>query len=410
MTERELRQYAAVLLDVGVGLQEGQCLAISSEPAHWDFLCLLVEEAYRRGARYVHVDAPDPRVGRARIDLAREEDLGHIPAYVEPRLQAWIDEGWCRIRLGGSAFPDVMDGADSTRIAAVQRPLSILGQPLARASILGVCRWTIGALPTPAWAAKVLSCEPSAEASEELWRLLVPILRLDRDDPCAAWREHAEALARRTAALGEAGLSALRFSGPGTDLEVGLIPTARWCGGAATSPEGVSFIPNLPTEEVFTTPDLRRTEGKATVTRPVRVLGSQVRGAWFRFEEGRVVEFGAEQGADRLEAYFAMDEQARYLGEVALVDGSSPVARSDRVFESILFDENAACHIALGKGLTMTLAPGDRERGDEELLAMGCNVSFLHTDFMIGSDEIEVTGLRPDGGELPIIRGGRFAI
>ncbi|MHC4391224.1 MAG: aminopeptidase [Planctomycetota bacterium] len=408
MPESTLRAYADVLLDVGVALQPGQCLQIGAEPAHWDFLTLLTEQAYRRGAKYVRIEAQDPRVARARIDHSDEASLSYVPPYVPTQVETAVEERWARIGFHGSDYPDIFDGADTTRNAAVQKASRQVRKPLMKAALSGRTHWCVAALPTAAWAAKILGGEPSAEAAEELWRVMVPILRLDQDDPSAAWWAQADALGERSNRLTKAGYDAIRFQAPGTDLTVGLIHGSRWCGGALTGEDGRRFVPNLPTEEVFTTPDFRRTSGRAAVTRPVQVLGTQVHGAWFVFEEGRVVDFGAAQGADQLEKFFGMDEQARYLGEVALVDSSSPIFQSGHIFESILYDENAACHIALGRGITTTLAEADRDRSEEELLALGCNTSLLHTDFMIGSDVIDVTGVDAIGGEHAILRAGRF--
>jgi aminopeptidase len=204
-------------------------------------------------------------------------------------------------------------------------------------------------------------------------------------------------------------LDRLRFCGPGTDLEVGLMPRSRFACAAALSAKGIPFIMNLPTEEIYTTPDLRRAQGKVTCTRPAKVMGVPVEGAAFEFVDGVVRTASAERGGEALEKFLAVDTQARRLGEVALVDGGSPVAQSGRIFRSILFDENAACHIALGGGCPDAVEGGER-MGERELLEAGCNVSLVHVDFMIGSPEVSVTALGADGRRRQIISRGRFVL
>ena len=258
--------------------------------------------------------------------------------------------------------------------------------------------WCVAALPTPEWAAKVMQREASDEAAEALWQTMLPILRLDREDPKAAWRENSDLTERRGIDLTSGNFEIYHFKGPGTDLKVYSNPNHVWEGGDLMSDAGHVFIPNIPTEEVFTTPDWRRTSGRASVTRPVEVLGANVDKAWFEFEGGRVVDYGASEGKEKLDAYFEIDEQARYLGEVALVDSSSPIFQSGKVFHNILYDENAACHIALGSGYP-TAVKGGVDMNAEEQSAAGINQSILHTDFMIGSEEVNVIGIAADGTE-----------
>ena len=404
MTDRQLDGLADLLLRVGVNLQSDQNLHISSEPHHWAFVNRVAERAYKLGARLVEATVPHPAFARTRIDHAAERHLGYVPDYVVSRYDGFVRDGTALLAVRGAEFPDLYRDVDQERQAAVQKAQRQRLHAFHEATGAARIPWSLTELPTPAWSAKVLG----REDVDGLWELLVPILRLDQPDPVAAWRDLAATLRRRADALGaDGGFRALRFEAPGTDLTVGLLDKGRWCGGAAHTPGGLDFMPNLPTEEVFTSPDFRATSGRARVTRPVEVLGHEVRGAWFEFENGVVTDYGAEEGKDRLDSYFGIDARARSLGEIALVDSASPIHRSDRVFHSILLDENAACHMALGSSYADTY-DGGQDLVEDERYRLGLNQSLLHTDFMIGCDEIQVTGVRPGGGREPIIEAGRF--
>jgi len=267
--------------------------------------------------------------------------------------------------------------------------------------------WCVICSPGPEWARKVLGDKAT---EEELWDVLKPVLRLDRDDPVQAWEEHGKELHERCGLLNDMKLDRIHFEADGTDLTLGLTPVSRWNGGPSALPDGRMVFNNLPTEEVFTTPDFRRCDGVVRTTKALKVLESQVEGAWFRFESGRVTEFGADKGRDILEKFLNMDDGARSLGEVALVDEGSPIAASGLLFGSILYDENASCHIALGAGypFCMELPPGTS--GEAALKEAGCNVSLVHTDFMIGSSTMNVTGYDAGGQAFPLIRNGSFVL
>lgn len=402
-----LHNYARLLLQAGVNLQPGQGLWITSQPIHWPFLVILAEQAYDFGARYVEIEAAHPRVSRARVDRASSDSLPYVPPYREQFYEEMIRGDWARLDLGGAEYPDLFADVDRSRFAALQTASRRVAKPLMEACGAGNVPWCVAALPTPRWAAKVMGSEPSDDAVQALWDLIVPVLRLDQPDPVLAWRALADAHVRRSRVLTAFQFDRLLFEGPGTHLTLRCLPQGVWSGGTIDSAKGYSFIPNLPTEEVFTAPDYRRTTGRAAVTRPVEVLGKPVVGAWFEFRDGRVEAFGAEDGEEQLAAFFDMDEQARYLGEVALVDCGSPIYQSGRLFHSILFDENAACHIALGSAYPVAL-PGGATMSKEELRRAGLNQSLLHTDFMIGSDAIQVTGFTAEDASIPILEDGRF--
>lgn len=281
--------------------------------------------------------------------------------------------------------------------------------------------WLVIAAPGPNWARHVfrqsgpqfagMADKLSDEAiTDRLWSELEKILRLDQADPAQAWLDHAAALQERCLKLDSLKLKAVRFLNADSDLYVGLNPTSVWHGGGAVLPDGRRFMPNIPTEEVFTTPDYRQTHGRVKAIRPVNVMDTLVQDAWFEFENGKVVRCGAKSGQNVLEKFIAMDEGAAYLGELALVAGDSPIFKSGLLFGSILYDENASCHIALGAGYPSCLSNAAQLSSPEAVKAAGCNISLVHTDFMIGTPQTDVIGICRDGREVPLIQQGSFVI
>jgi len=402
---KHLEAYADLLLQAGINLQPGQEISLGSEPVHWDFINLLAERAYQLGAKNVACNIVHPGFGKARVDHSHEEYLDYVPDYAVARLDHFAATGAASLYVGGSEHPQLMKDIDQKRNGVIQKSRRLAFKNYREATSSSRIPWCFCELPTPAWAEQVLG-EPDTEA---LWDILVPILRLDTPDPIATWRELADTLGKRAAALDAMKVVKLHFEAPGTDLEVHIPEPCRWLGGSAKLPDGTAFMPNLPTEEIFTSPDFRKTSGRAQVTRPVEVLGSEVHGAWFEFADGEVVDYGAESGKERLDTFFELDEKARRLGEVALVDSGSPIFQSGRIFHSILYDENAACHIALGSSYADTYEGGP-DLSEEERLAVGLNQSLLHTDFMIGCDSLRVTGTDAGGAEIPIMEDGTFSI
>ena len=408
MTTDAAEAYADLII-ASVNLKPGQNLLVKAEPGHWGFVTTLAARAYDHGARYVNVYADHPMLHRARVEHSRPEYLTYVPDFRRDANNLMLDESWALVSIKSPEDPDALEGVDAQRNGTVQKAVFEADFPFRRAVQADRLRWTVVAVPSEKWAAKVLGREADSTAADELWNVMKPILRLDRPDPGAAWAEHRRRLASRREALDALSLDAVRFDGPGTELTVGLSDRSIWLGGGAQSPDGLDFMPNLPTEEVFTTPDFRRTSGLVVVTRPVQLLGTIVEGAWMRFDEGRVVECGATSGASMLERYFELDDRARYVGELALVDADSAIYRSGLVFYNTLFDENAACHIALGSSYPKCLRDGETLSADG-YRAAGGNTSTLHTDFMIGSPQVTVTGIRADGSEVPIIDAGSFRL
>ncbi len=409
MKQLQLRKYAKLILEVGVNLSKGQNLFLSAEAYHIDFLTILTEEAYKMGAGYVQVETDHPSLLKARIENAEQSTLENLPSWLDKKHNKIIEEEWARVRIFGPTDPDLLSTLDSEKLAVTQRCLSLASKPVSEACGAGKVSWCVVALPTPQWAAKVYNETASSSLEEKLWLEMVSILSLDEEDPTSFWREKAKRIQQRADKLMELSIERVHFHGGGTDLSVYCFESATWIGGAMTNVAGKPFVPNLPTEEIFTTPHKLKTEGQVKVVRPVEVLGRQVEGAWFEFSKGKVTSYGAEKNQAALDDFFAMCPNASYLGELALVDADSPIFQSGKIFRCILFDENASCHIALGNGYPMA-APNGLSMSPSEREKMGVNSSLMHTDFMIGGEEVEVTGYDAKGNTTPIIRSGRFVI
>jgi len=402
-----LNDYSRIVLKKGVNLKKGQNLLINCNAGNYDMARSLAEEAYALGAGYVEITVLDNFITKARLAAQEGDSLEYIPSYLIGRAHQMLSEDWARIRIDSAEEQDVLADSDPDKLGQMTKASRKALKFVSTSMMNGEHSWCVICSPGPEWARKVLGDDATAE---DLWEVLKPVLRLDRDDPAQAWEQHGHDLWDRCAALNEMKLEKIHFEAEGTDLTLGLNRTSRWHGGPGALPDGRMVFNNLPTEEVFTTPDYRKCEGIVKTTKALKVLESQVEGAWFRFEKGRVTDFGADKGRDILEKFLNMDEGARSLGEVALVDESSPIASSGLIFGSILYDENASCHIALGAGYPFTLDLPPGTSGDEALKSAGCNTSLVHTDFMIGSKTMNVTGYDGEGKEYPLIRSGSFVI
>jgi aminopeptidase len=394
--DERLRRYATLAVRVGANVQPGQDVVVMCLVEHAEIARAVVREAYRAGAKHVVVLYGDLHTRRAAIEHGPVEELGWSPPYILDWVKRWPDESPALISLTGNPDPDLLADLDPALVGRAE-PQEI------RVAFLEVvagrhANWTIVAAPTPGWARQVFG-EPDVE---RLWDAVAAATRLGEPDPVAAWREHAAMLQARADALNERAFDAVRFTGPGTDLTVGLIRGARWVCATFETKTGIRHVPNLPTEEVFTSPDWRRAEGVVRSTAPLIAAGTRVEGLEVRVEGGKIVDVQAAVGAGVVQEQLAADDQAAYLGEVALVDGASAVRKTGLVFHDTLFDENAACHIAYGSGLPDVLDGAGLAR--EELLERGINVSGVHTDFMVGGPEVAVDGLDASGNATPLIR------
>jgi aminopeptidase len=394
--ESRLERYADLIVRVGANVQPGQVVFVTSPPEHAELAREVTRSAYRAGARYVDVAYQDTHAQRAMIESAPEEVLTETQSWALARLDGLL-AGGAQIGILGEAEPDLFADLDQTRVGKA-RPVEQVRRYLAGVNNRQL-NWTLAAYPT-AGQAQAMFGEPDVE---RLWEAVAYSVRLDEPDPVAAWSDHVDRLRLRAAQLDTLQLDAVRFAGDGTDLTVGLLEGSRWRGGGLSTQSGIYHVPNLPTEEVFTCPDHRRTEGVVRSTRPLALGGTVVRDLELRFARGRVVDVSASVGADAVRAQLDVDDGAAALGEVALVDGTSRVGRTGLTFFDTLFDENATCHIAYGTGVVFALAELP-EGTPEELRERGVNVSAVHTDFMIGGAEVAVDGIGRDGRAVPLIR------
>jgi aminopeptidase len=391
-----LESLARLTVEFAANIQPGQVVLITMEPEQRELARAVARAAYERGALFVDLAVFDPQLKRARALHADPETLGYVAPWLKSRILTLGEMHGSRISLSGPSDPHALDGIDPERAGRDTLPRIRESLEVVNA---GTTNWAVVPCPTPGWAELIHPDLEPAAALERLWAEIAHVCRLHEPDPVAAWWARLEQMTAAATRLNELALDALRFEGPGTDLTVGLLPGSRWIGSFDTTVDGIQFLPNLPTEEVFTAPDPERVHGTVRSTKPLFTAGTIVTGLRMRFEGGRAVEIDADEGADVIRAIAARDEGAARLGEVALVDGESRIGQTTTVFYNTLLDENAASHIALGTAYESNVATKDVGR---------INSSGIHVDFMIGSNEVAVTGLAADGTEIPLLRGDEW--
>jgi aminopeptidase len=399
MDAEDLERFADLVIGFGANVQQGQIVSIGCEPGKEYLVRVLADRAYRHGAKFVDIGWFDPYVKRARIEHAAPDTLDFVPSWYGERVLALGDQRAARVALSGPAAPGLLSDLDpqlvgKDRLPAVKEGIKVVNDR--------TTNWTICPCPTRSWAGLVFPELEPGDALEQLERELLHVLRLDEDDPIAAWRERAETLVASAERLTGRRFDELHYEGPGTDLTIGLLGSSKWLAARFTTVDGIEHMPNLPTEEIFTTPDPERTSGTVSATKPLVLIdGTVVRDLVVGFDAGRVTSIEASEGAETLRTIIGTDEGASRLGEAALVDREGRIGELGTIFYDTLLDENAASHIALGQGFPFVLDDADRER---------CNKSEIHIDFMIGSNDLTVTGVTDTGERVPVLVEGSWRI
>jgi aminopeptidase len=401
-TSTQIAIWSEKLADVavfGANVQPGQYVAVTSYVGKEDVTRLIARKAYERGAKFVDVVYFDQWIKRERIAHAADETLEFVPPWMRERLFYLSDEHAARISLSGPHAPKALEGLDPARAGRDLLPyLAETGDVVNRMTT----SWNVVPVPTPPWAELVYPDLDRDAAFEQLWEDVAYICRLESDDPAAAWLQRSSELKANATRLTERHFDAIRLHGPGTDLTLGLFPSGHWAAGDLETVDGRRHSPNIPTEEVFGTPDPERVDGYVSATMPLELSGSIIDGIRVEFEKGRAVTIDADSGADVIRAVAARDEGASRLGEIALVDREGRIGPLRRVFYDTLIDENAASHIALGGGYEHPVDdPAEKAR---------VNTSTVHVDFMIGSPELNVDGITKDGQAVPVLRDGAWQI
>jgi aminopeptidase len=393
------RRLADLIVGYGANVQPGQIVGVTTYPGKEELTREVARASYERGAKWVDVWCFDPWVKRQRLAHADESTLDYIPPWLIDRLEWLSEEHAARVTLNGPATPDALTGVDPARAGRDLLPYLPNTGDVVNA---GTTNWCVAPAPTRGWAGLVFPDLDPDDAYDRLWREIGHVCRLDEDDPAEAWRSRARTLETVAARLTERRFDAIRLHGPGTDLTVGLMPTSTWHAADFTTVDGLRHFPNIPSEEMFTTPDPARADGHVTATRPLEVYGAMIDGIRVEFADGKAVRIDADRGADTLRSIAAKDEGSSRLGELALVDGEGRIGPLGTIFYETLLDENAASHIALGNGYDLGVESAeDKAR---------VNQSSVHVDFMIGSPELDVDGLTADGEAMPLLRGGAWQV
>lgn len=403
-----LKKYARLIAETGVNVQDNHTVVLQISVDQAPLARLITEEAYRLGAAEVIVQWSDETIQREFLAHAATDRIENVPQYKIDQTDDWIAKGASRISVV-SSNPDALAGVDAQRVATFQAANGKALVNLRKATQANKVSWTVVAAASEGWAAKVFpELATSEEQVDALWNEIFKTTRIYEENPVIAWDIHDKKLQEKAAELNEQQFTALHYTAPGTDLTIGLPKNHLWEGAGSYNARGEEFMANMPTEEVFTAPDSRRVDGYVSSTKPLSYAGTIISGMKFTFKDGKVVDFSAEQGEEALKNLLAIDEGAKHLGEVALVPDPSPISQSGLIFYNTLFDENASNHLAFGSAYAFNLQ-GGTEMSEEELAEAGLNRSQTHVDFMVGSDKMNIDGIKEDGTIVPVFRNGDWA-
>ena len=409
ITPNLLQKYAELIVRTGANVQPGQVVQLAVSVEQHEFAALMIEECYKAGAKKVNVDWLYDAQSRLNYLYADQDVLSQVLPWEEAKMKQMVTDLPCRIFIA-SDDPDAMNGIDPQKLSAVAQSRSRVMKPY-RNAIDGKHQWVIAAYPSVKWARKCFPALSDDQAVDKLWEAILRTVRVREDnDPVAAWKAHTDFIEEKAAWMNAQGFSSLRYkSANGTDFTVELIPGAKWEGaGAFNTVNGAFYIPNMPTEEIFTSPMAGKCEGTLVAVKPLSWNSQLIENFSITFKDGRAVSCRAEKGQELLEKMIKMDENAAMLGELALVPKESPVNQCGFLFYETLFDENACCHVALGMGFKEVL-PGGDDMTVAQAQEQGVNDSIIHVDFMIGADDLSIDGVRPDGSTEPIFRNGTWA-
>lgn len=408
--EQNLRKYAEVLVRIGVNITEGDLLhlsvGIADDPNIRKLAYYVVEAAYQAGAKFVDLEWRDEIANKLRVQYAPDDSFDFVPEWTIKKVESFADAGVARLVIVGSD-PALFAGLDRQKIATMLKSRQVAMSYLIP-KLIDINVWCGAAMPTQEWADKVFPELPENERVGKLWDAIFAATRIYEDDPVAAWDAHQQNLIARRQYMNDKQYTALHFTGEGTDLTVGLPQGHLWAGGGSEHGSGKLFTPNIPTDEIFTMPHRERVNGTVKATKPLSYNGSIIEDFSFTFEDGRVKDFSATQGEDVLQDLVDTDEGAKYLGEVALVPHSAPISSTGILFLNTLYDENAACHIALGRAYAKSIE-GGVDMSPDEFMEAGGNSSRTHVDFMIGNADVNIDGVTVNGEREPIFRNGEWA-
>lgn len=406
--EENLEKYAELAVKVGINIQKNQTLVITAPTNNIEFVQLIAKKAYQAGAKNVHVEWNDEQLSLLKYTLAPDDAFTEYPI--------WKAKGFEEMAENGAAFmsivasnPDLLKGIDRNRITNANKAAGKALEKYRNYIQADKVSWCVLAAPTKEWAEKVFPDTKGDESIEKLWTAIFQATRANLEDPVAAWQEHNQALLNKVDYLNNKKYTKLHYQGPGTDLTIELPEKHLWVGGGGSNEAGVTFVANMPTEEVFTLPKKDGVNGVVSSSKPLNYSGNVIDKFSLTFENGKIVDFSAEEGYETLEGLIDMDEGSHFLGEVALVPDDSPISNSNIIFYNTLFDENASSHLAIGSAYSFNLE-GGKTMSKAELQQHGANTSITHVDFMIGSSELAIDGVTKDGNREPIFRNGNWAL